>query len=190
MDYLTLALAAIFVNNIVLAQFLGTCPFLGVSKRMSTATGMAMAVVFVMTLAAALAWVVHHRILVPYRLEYVQTLAFILVIASLVQLTELFLRKAAPALYRALGIFLPLITTNCAVLGVAILNIKKDHPFIECLVFSVASAAGFGLALVLFAGLRERFDTVRVPKPLQGTGIGLVTAGFMSLAFVAFRGML
>ena len=190
MEYLALAISAIFVNNILLAQFLGNCPFLGVSKQMSTATGMSMAVVFVMTLAAAVTWVVHHHVLVPFGLEYLQTLAFILVIAALVQLTEMFMRKAMPTLYRALGIFLPLITTNCAVLGVALLNITKDHSFIECLIFSVASAAGFGLALVLFAGLRERFETVNIPGPLRGTGIGLLTAGFLSLSFLAFKGML
>lgn len=190
MDYVYLAIGAIFVNNILLGQFLGNCPFLGVSKQMSTATGMAAAVVFVMTLAAAVTWVVHHQILVVFHLEYLQTLAFILVIAALVQLTEMFLRKSVPSLYRALGIFLPLITTNCAVLGVAILNITKEHSFIECLVYSFASALGFGLALVLFAGLRERFETVNIPKALRGTGIGLVTAGFMSLSFLAFKGML
>lgn len=190
MDYLYLAIGAIFVNNILLAKFLGNCPFLGVSKQMSTATGMAMAVVFVLTLAGAVTWVVHHYLLVPLDLVYLRTLAFILVIASLVQLTELFLRKSVPALYQSLGIFLPLITTNCAVLGVAIINIKEDYDLPTSLVFSFASALGFGLALILFAGIRERFATVRIPKPLQGTGIGLVTAGFMSLAFMAFKGML
>jgi len=190
MDYLELAIAAIFVNNILLARFLGNCPFLGVSKQMSTATGMAMAVVFVMTLAGTASWLVYHRLLVPFDLGYLDTLAFILVIAALVQLTELFLRKASPGLYRALGIFLPLITTNCAVLGAAKLTIQLEHSFLECLVYSTSSAVGFGLALVLFAGLRERFETTRIPKPLQGTGIGLVTAGFMSLAFMAFKGML
>lgn len=190
MDLFKLAIVAIFVNNILLGQFLGNCPFLGVSKRMSTATGMAMAVVFVLTLAALAAWMVQHWVLVPFHLEYLQILSFILVIAALVQLIEMFLRKAAPPLYRALGIFLPLITTNCAVLGVAIQNISKGHDFMQCLIYSVASAAGFGLALILFAGVRERFDTIRIPKPLRGTAIGLVTAGFMSLAFAAFRGML
>ncbi len=190
MEYVALAIGAIFVNNILLGQFLGNCPFLGVSKQMSTATGMGMAVVFVMTLAATVTWLVQQYVLVPFGLEYLQTLAFILVIAALVQLTEMFMRKTMPALYRALGIFLPLITTNCAVLGVAILNITKEHSFVECLIFSFASALGFGLALVLFAGLRERFETVRIPKSLQGTGIGLLTAGFLSLAFLAFKGML
>jgi electron transport complex protein RnfA len=207
MDYLLLAIAAIFVNNILLAKFLGNCPFLGVSKRMTTAVGMAFAVIFVLTLAAAVAWFVHHQVLMhdwngdgkPGDLVYIRTLAFILVIAALVQLTELFLRKASPALYRALGIFLPLITTNCAVFGVAIMNITnaekaaaegESYGFLHCLVFSFASAVGFGLALVLFAGMRERFETVRIPKALRGTGIGLVTAGFMSLAFFAFKGML
>lgn len=190
MEFFELAIAAIFVNNILLAQFLGNCPFIGVSKQLSTAAGMAMAVIFVLTLAAVVAFMVEHYILVPFELEYLRTLAFILVIASLVQLTEMFLRKSVPALYRSLGIFLPLITTNCAVLGVAINNITMGHNILECLVYSIASAIGFGLALILFAGLRERFETAEIPKPLRGTGIGLVTAGYLSLCFIAFKGML
>ena len=188
--YLELIIGAVFINNILLAKFLGNCPFLGVSKKMDTAVGMSAAVVFVLTLAGIITWVVERFLLVPFGLEYIRTLAFILVIATLVQFVELFLRKAIPALYKSLGIFLPLITTNCAVLGVAIINIQDDLSLMESIVFSVASAAGFGLALVLFAGIRERFETIRVPKALEGTGIGLVTAGLLALSFFAFKGMI
>ena len=188
--YLELIIGAVFINNILLAKFLGNCPFLGVSKKMDTAVGMSAAVVFVLTLAGIITWVVERFLLVPFGLEYIRTLAFILVIATLVQFVELFLRKAIPALYKSLGIFLPLITTNCAVLGVAIINIQDDLSLMESIVFSVASAAGFGLALVLFAGIRERFETIRVPKPMEGTGIGLVTAGLLALSFFAFKGMI
>ena len=188
--YLELIIGAVFINNILLAKFLGNCPFLGVSKKMDTAVGMSAAVVFVLTLAGIITWVVERFLLVPFGLEYIRTLAFILVIATLVQFVELFLRKAIPALYKSLGIFLPLITTNCAVLGVAIINIQDDLNLLETIVFSVASAAGFGLALVLFAGIRERFETIRVPKALEGTGIGLVTAGLLALSFFAFKGMI
>jgi electron transport complex protein RnfA len=188
--YLELIVGAIFINNILLAKFLGNCPFLGVSKKMETAVGMAAAVVFVLTLAGTITWVVQHYLLDPLGITYVRTLAFILVIATLVQFVELFLRKAIPALYKSLGIFLPLITTNCAVLGVAIINIQDDLGPLETIVFSMASAVGFGLALVLFAGLRERFETVHIPKSMQGTGIGLVTAGFLALSFYAFKGMI
>ena len=187
--YFELIIVAVFINNILLAKFLGNCPFLGVSKKMDTAIGMSAAVVFVLTLAGVFTWVVDRYLLVPFGIEYIRTLAFILVIATLVQFVELFLRKSVPALYAALGIFLPLITTNCAVLGVAIINIQDELNLLETIVFSAASAAGFGLALILFAGIRERFDTVRVPKPLEGTGIGLVTAGLLALSFFAFKGM-
>ncbi len=187
--YFELIIVAVFINNILLAKFLGNCPFLGVSKKMDTAVGMSAAVVFVLTLAGAFTWVVDRYLLVPFGIEYIRTLAFILVIATLVQFVELFLRKAVPALYAALGIFLPLITTNCAVLGVAIINIQDELNLLETIVFSAASAAGFGLALILFAGIRERFDTVRVPRALEGTGIGLVTAGLLALSFFAFKGM-
>lgn len=187
--YFELIIVAVFINNILLAKFLGNCPFLGVSKKMDTAIGMAAAVVFVLTLAGTFTWVVDRYLLVPFGIEYIRTLAFILVIATLVQFVELFLRKSVPTLYAALGIFLPLITTNCAVLGVAIINIQDELNLLETIVFSAASATGFGLALILFAGIRERFDTVRVPKPLEGTGIGLVTAGLLALSFFAFKGM-
>ena len=188
-DYILLAISCIFVNNILLMQYLGNCPFLGVSKRMETATGMAMAVVFVLVMAGGITWVVNSLALEKFGLEYLRTLAFILVIASLVQFVEMFLKKSIPALYAGLGIFLPLITTNCAVMGVCLINIKEEYSFLEALTSSLAYAVGFGLALVLFAGVRERILLARVPKPLQDTAIGLVGAGMMSLAFFAFKGM-
>lgn len=188
-DYFILVVSAIFVNNILLARFLGNCPFLGTSKNMDTALGMAMSVTFVMVLAGAISWMVQKFLLTPYGLEYLQTLTFILVIASLVQLVEMFLQKSVPAIYRSLGIFLPLITTNCAVLGVAILNIKEDYNFLQTLIFDFSSAVGFGIALILFAGLRERFALLKIPKPFDGTAIGLVTAGLIALAFYGFKGM-
>ena len=189
MDLLKLALSAMIINNVILARFLGNCPFLGVSKKMGTALGMAGAVTFILTLSSLLTWALDRYVLQVLGLEYLQTLAFILVIAALVQLVELFIKKTSAALYRAMGIYLPLITTNCAVLGVAILNIRQEHGFLECLIFSLFSALGFGLALVLFAGIRERYRACRIPVPLRGTGIGLITAGLMSLAFYAFKGM-
>ena len=189
-DFFALIISAIFINNILLAKFLGNCPFLGVSKKMDTAIGMGAAVVFVLTLAGLITWTVDRYLLKPLEIGYIQTLAFILIIASLVQFVELFLRKSIPVLYKSLGIFLPLITTNCAVLGVAIINVQEGYNLLETLVFSVASAAGFGLALVLFAGIRERFEITRIPKPLEGTGIGLVTAGLLALSFFAFKGMI
>ncbi len=188
--YLELVIGAVFINNILLAKFLGNCPFLGVSKKMDTALGMAAAVLFVLTLAGMITWAVERFLLIPIGIGYVRTLAFILVIATLVQFVELFLRKSIPALYKSLGIFLPLITTNCAVLGVAIINVQEEFNLLETIVFSAASAAGFGLALALFAGIRERLETAHVPKPMQGTGIGLVTAGLMALSFYAFKGMI
>jgi electron transport complex protein RnfA len=188
-DLILLAISSIFVNNILLMQYLGNCPFLGVSKKMETAVGMAMAVVFVMVLAGAFTWVVNTYLLKPFGFEFLRTVAFILVIASLVQFVEMFLKKSIPALYAGLGIFLPLITTNCAVMGVALILNKEEYDFVQGLVASIAYAIGFGLALVLFAGVRERILLARVPKPLQDTAIGLVMAGMMSLAFFAFKGM-
>ncbi|HIJ54800.1 MAG TPA: electron transport complex subunit RsxA [Deltaproteobacteria bacterium] len=188
-DLIVLAISCILVNNILLAQYLGNCPFLGTSKKMETAVGMAMAVVFVLVLAGAITWVTQTYFLNPLKLGYLQTIAFIVVIASLVQFVEMFLKKSIPALYRGLGIFLPLITTNCAVLGVCLINIKEEYTFLETIVTSFAYAVGFGLALILFAGVRERILLARVPKPLQDTSIGLVTAGMLSLAFFAFKGM-
>ncbi|OPX38343.1 MAG: electron transport complex subunit RsxA [Desulfobacteraceae bacterium 4484_190.2] len=188
-DYTLLAVSCIFVNNILLMQYLGNCPFLGVSKRMETAIGMGMAVVFVLVLAGAITWITENLVLKPFGFEYLRTLAFILVIAALVQFVEMFLKKSIPALYAGLGIFLPLITTNCAVMGVCLINIKEEYTFVQTLVSSFTYAIGFGLALVLFAGVRERILLARVPKPLQDTSIGLVGAGMMSLAFFAFKGM-
>ena len=188
-DILVLAISCILVNNILLMQYLGNCPFLGVSKKMETATGMAMAVIFVLVMAGAIIWLVNTYLLKPYDFEYLKTLSFILVIASLVQFVEMFLRKSIPGLYAGLGIFLPLITTNCAVMGVCLINIKEEYDFIQALIASFSYAVGFGLALILFAAVRERILLCNVPKPLQDTSIGLVSAGMLSLAFFAFKGM-
>lgn len=188
-DYIVLVISCIFTNNILLAQFLGNCPFLGTSKKMETAVGMSMAVVFVTVLAGIITWLTETWILKPFDLGYLRTVAFILVIASLVQFVELFLKKSIPALYAGLGIFLPLITTNCAIMGIALININEEYTFMQALVASFAYAVGFGLALILFAGVRERILLARVPKPLEDTSIGLVTAGIISLAFFAFKGM-
>ena len=188
-DLIVLAISCILINNILLAQYLGNCPFLGTSKKMETAVGMAMAVVFVLVMAGAITWIVNTFLLVKYNLIYLQTIAFILVIAALVQFVEMFLKKSIPALYAGLGIFLPLITTNCAVMGVCLINVNEEYTFIEALVTSFAYAVGFGLALILFAGVREKILLARVPKPLQDTSIALVTAGILSLTFFAFKGM-
>jgi len=184
-----LVIGAVLVNNFVLARFLGICPFLGVSKKVETAVGMGMAVIFVMTVASVVTFLIQRYILLPYGIEYLQTIAFILVIAALVQLVEMVIQKTSPALYGSLGIFLPLITTNCAVLGVAILNVQKDFNFIETTVFGFSAAVGFTLALVLFAGLRERVALARVPVTFKGMPITLVTAGLLSLAFMGFSGL-
>jgi electron transport complex protein RnfA len=188
-DFILLMISAILVNNILLIRFLGNCPFLGVSRSMDTATGMGMAVIFVLTLAGTITWLVHTYLLVPLGLEYLRTIAFILVIATLVQFVEMVVQKTAPALYEALGIYLPLITTNCAVLGVAIINIEERYELITSIFFSFASACGFALALVLMAGLRQRFALVAIPRPFEGTAIGLVTAGLIALAFSGFMGL-
>lgn len=190
MGYFQIIVSTIFVNNILLAQFLGNCPFLGTSKKMETATGMAMAVVFVLVLAGVITWVVYRFFLVPFDLVYLRTISFILVIAALVQFVEMFMKKSIPALYAGLGIFLPLITTNCAVLGACIINIDEELNFMQTILASFGFAAGFGLALVLFAGVRERILLARVPKPFQDTSIGLITAGILSLTFFAFKGMI
>ncbi len=189
MEYIVLAINAILVKNILLAQYLGNCPFLGVSKKMDTAAGMGMAVIFVMTFATFITWFIHHYILVTLGIEYLQTIVFILVIAALVQLIEMFLKKAVPALYKALGIFLPLITTNCAILGVAVLVIRKEFNSIESLFFAIFSGMGFALALILFAGIRERFQVSHIPKNFQDTAIALVMAGLMAMAFFGFKGI-
>jgi electron transport complex protein RnfA len=188
-DFVVLAISCILINNILLAQYLGNCPFLGTSKKMETAVGMAMAVVFVLVLAGIITWIVNTFILTRWDLVYLRTVAFILVIASLVQFVEMFLKKSIPVLYAGLGIFLPLITTNCAVMGVCLINVNEEYNFIQALVASFAYAVGFGLALILFAGVRERILLARVPKPLQDTSIALVTAGILSLTFFAFKGM-
>ena len=188
-DYLLLIVSAILVSNIVLARYLGNCPFLGVSQKMDTAVGMGMAVIFVVTLAGMITWVVQYAILNPLGLEYLRTIAFILVIASLVQLVEMFLQKSVPALYKALGIFLPLITTNCAVLGIAIINIQEEFNFMQTVVFSFASAVGFSLAMVLLASLRERFPTARIPSSFAGMPIAMITVGLLALAFLGFTGL-
>ena len=188
-DYIVLIISCIFVNNILLSQFLGNCPFFGTSKKMETALGMAMAVVFVLVMAGMITWMTERFILKPYGLEYLRTISFILVIASLVQFVEMFLKKSIPGLYAGLGIFLPLITTNCAVMGVCLINIKEEYSFLQALVASFAYAVGYGLALVLFAGIRERILLARVPKPLMDTSIALITAGILSLTFFAFKGM-
>ncbi len=187
--YLLLILSAVLVNNIILARFLGTCPFLGVSRKVDTALGMGMAVIFVLTVSGVMTWAIANYILAPLNIEYLQTIAFILVIAALVQLVEMVIQKTSPVLNQALGIYLPLITTNCAVLGVAIINIQEEYTFIEALLFSLGSSVGFALALVLFAGIRERIALSPVPKPFQGMAIGLITAGLLSLAFFGFMGL-
>lgn len=189
MEYILIFISAIFVNNIVLSQFLGICPFLGVSKKIDTALGMGGAVAFVMTLATIVTYIVQTYVLNPLHLEYLQTLAFILVIASLVQMVEIILKKVSPSLYQALGIFLPLITTNCAVLGVAILVIQKDFNLLQAIVYAFSTAIGFALALTVFAGLREQLSLVKVPKGMSGMAIVLVTAGLLSLAFMGFSGV-
>ena len=189
MEYILIFISAIFVNNIVLSQFLGICPFLGVSKKVSTSLGMGAAVAFVMTLATIVTYLVQIYVLNPFGLGYLQTLAFILVIAALVQMVEIILKKVSPALYQALGIFLPLITTNCAVLGVAILVIQKDFSLLQSVVYAFSTAIGFALALVVFAGIREQLAMVRIPKGMQGMAIVLVTAGLLSLAFMGFSGV-
>jgi len=188
-ELILIFIGAALVNNFVLARFLGICPFLGVSKKVETATGMGMAVVFVMTLASIVTWVIHEYILMPFNLNYLVTIAFILVIASLVQLVEIFLEKSIPALYEALGIFLPLITTNCAIMGIALLNIQKEYNLFECIIFALGASAGFTLALVLMAGIRERLDLLNLPKSLEGAPITLITAGLLALAFMGFAGL-
>ena len=189
MEYFAIIIGAIFVNNIVLAQFLGICPFLGVSNKVETSLGMGAAVTFVMAIASVVVHLIQYSILVPLEIQYMQTIVFILVIASLVQMVEIMLKKLSPALYQALGIFLPLITTNCAVLGVAILLVQKEYTLLESVIFSVSSAIGFSLALVLFAGLRERLDFEDIPKQMKGVPIALITAGILAMAFMGFSGL-
>ena len=189
MEYILIFISAIFVNNIVLSQFLGICPFLGVSKKVDTAMGMGAAVAFVLTLATIVTFLLQQYVLVPLYIEYLQTISFILVIASLVQMVEIILKKISPPLYQALGIFLPLITTNCAVLGVAILVIQKQFSLIESVIYAFSTAIGFALALIVFAGLREQLALTNVPKGMRGMSIVLITAGLLSLAFMGFSGV-
>ena len=189
MEYLLIFISAIFVNNIVLSQFLGICPFLGVSKKIDTSLGMGAAVTFVLTLSTIVTYLVQVYVLNPLELQYLQTLSFILIIAALVQMVEIILKKVSPVLYQALGIFLPLITTNCAVLGVAILVIQKDYSLMESVIYAFSTALGFALSLVLFAGIREQLSLVKIPKGMQGMSIVLITAGLLSLAFMGFSGL-
>ena len=198
MEYFAIIISAIFVNNILLAQFLGICPFLGVSNKISTATGMSGAVCFVITLATLVTWLINRYLLVPFGLEFLQTIAFILVIASLVQVVEIVLKKISPSLYQALGIFLPLITTNCAVLGVAITVVTKEFTFGgtshmlglgQAMVYALATAVGYGIAMILFAGLREHLEGNEVPKAFKGLPIALITVAIMAMAFLGFSGM-
>ena len=198
MEYIIIIISAVFVNNILLAQFLGVCPFLGVSSKVPTSLGMSGAVMFVMTIATFFTYLLHYYVLTPLNIEFMQTVSFILVIASLVQMVEIILKKITPALYQALGIFLPLITTNCAVLGVAILVVNKEFTFGttshylnlgQSVVAATAYAAGFGLAMVLFAGIREQLDLLDVPKSLKGMPIALITGGILAMAFMGFAGM-
>ena len=189
MEYILIFILAIFVNNIVLSQFLGICPFLGVSQKVNTSLGMSAAVAFVMTLATIVTYIVQKNVLNPFGLQYLQTIVFILVIAALVQMVEIILKKVSPALFQALGSFLPLITTNCAVLGVAILVIQKDFTLMKSVVYAFSTAIGFGLALVVFAGIREQLSMVKIPKGMQGMSIVLVTAGLLALSFMGFSGL-
>ena len=188
-EYLLLLIATVLVNNFVLVQFLGLCPFMGVSGKLDTAIGMSLATTFVLTLASVASYLISHYILMPLELEFLRTMSFILVIAVVVQFTEMVVRKTSPTLYRLLGIFLPLITTNCAVLGVALLNINKDHNFIQSAVYGFGAAIGFSLVLVLFAALRERLNAADVPSPFKGASIAMITAGLMSMAFMGFTGL-
>ena len=189
LSYFAIIIGAIFVNNVVLAQFLGICPFLGVSNKVGTAAGMGAAVTFVMAISSLVVWMLQYYVLVPLGMEYMQTIVFILVIAALVQMVEIVLKKISPSLYQALGIFLPLITTNCAVLGVAILLVQKEYNLLESVIYSTSIAIGFALALVIMAGIRERLELVGVPKGVKGVPIALITAGILAMAFMGFSGL-
>ena len=189
MEYILIFITAIFVNNVVLSQFLGICPFLGVSKKVETATGMGAAVAFVLVIATIVTYLIQHYVLNPFGLQYLQTIAFILVIAALVQMVEIVLKKVSPALYQALGVFLPLITTNCCILGVAILVIQNDYDLLTGVIYAFATAIGFALAMILFAGIREQLSLVNIPKGMDGMAIALVTAGLLAMAFMGFSGV-
>lgn len=188
-DFLLILVSTVLVNNFVLVQFLGLCPFMGVSNKLETAMGMSLATTFVLTISSVCSYLVYRYLLAPFDLAYMQTISFILVIAVVVQFTEMAVRKTSPMLHKVLGIFLPLITTNCAVLGVALLNIKKANDFMESIVFGFGAAVGFSLALILFSAIRERVAVADVPLPFRGAAIGMVTAGLMSLAFLGFTGL-
>ena len=189
-EYLLLLVGTVLINNFVLVKFLGLCPFMGVSGKLETAVGMGLATTFVMTLASASSYLMEHYILIPLNIAYLRTLAFILVIAVVVQFTEMVIRKSSPTLYRLLGIFLPLITTNCAVLGVALLSINEHHNFIQSIIYGFGAATGFSLVLILFAAMRERLVAADVPTPFRGVSIAMITAGLMSLAFMGFTGLI
>ena len=189
MHYIIIFIAAVFVNNIVLSQFLGICPFLGVSKKIDTALGMSAAVAFVMTIATICTFLLQKYVLDPLGIAFLQTLTFILVIAALVQMVEIVLKKVSPTLYQALGIFLPLITTNCTILGVALIVIQKDFTLVESIVYAISTAIGYGVALILFAGIRQQLELVNLPKAMNGTPIALVTAGILAMAFMGFAGV-
>jgi len=189
-ELVAIFISAILVNNFVLYYFLGICPFLGVSKKIDSAVSMGLAVTFVMTITAVVSWAINNWILIPYGLDYLKIVSFILVIASLVQLVEMFIRKVSPPLYQALGIYLPLITTNCAIMGLALLAALREYGFTEAVVFGIGSGLGFTLAIILMAGIREQLDLADVPEPLKGAGISLIVAGIMALAFMGFIGMI
>jgi len=188
-EYLLIIVSTVLVNNFVLVQFLGLCPFMGVSNKLDTAWGMSLATTFVLTLSSVCSYLVYTYLLEPLGLEYLKTISFILVIAVMVQFTEMVIKKVSPVLYRVLGIFLPLITTNCAVLGVALLNLNKDNNFVESLFYGFGAAVGFSVVLILFAAMRERINTADVPAPFKGSAIGMITAGLMALAFMGFTGL-
>ena len=189
MEYLIIFIAAVFVNNVVLAQFLGICPFLGVSKKIETAVGMSGAVTFVLTISTIITFLINEYILEAFGLGYIQTIVFILVIASLVQMTEIIIKKISPALYQALGVFLPLISTNCAILGVAILVIQKEYNLLQAVVYAISTALGFALALIIFAGIREQMERSNIPAAMKGMPIALITAGLLAMAFMGFSGI-
>lgn len=189
MEYILIFIVAVFVNNVVLSQFLGICPFLGVSKKISTATGMGAAVTFVLGLSSMVTWLLQYYVLIPWGISFLQTIAFILVIATLVQMLEMILKKISPALYQALGVFLPLITTNCCVLGVAISVIQKEYSFTQTIVYALSTGIGFLLAMVIFAGIREQLQYADTPKAMRGIPIALVAAGILAMAFMGFSGI-
>jgi Na+-translocating ferredoxin:NAD+ oxidoreductase subunit A len=188
-EYALILISTILVNNFVLVKFLGLCPFMGVSRKVETATGMGLATTFVLTLSAVSSYLINEYLLTPLGLEYLRTIAFILVIAAVVQFTEMVVHKTSPLLYNVLGIFLPLITTNCAVLGVALLNVQEDHGFVESALYGFGAAVGFSIVLILFSAIRERIAAADVPVPFRGSAIAMVTAGLMSLAFMGFSGL-